>query len=192
MLGGSRQDRTTICMCRSLASSHCLAFFFFFSFCWPCRCADHPIASSPHRLSYAITLLTNPSDELIPPVLQLINAVSFAALDHELSYTQAASFLCKLSRQRDPSSSDVVSLIVDMFWVTEIQYETCAPEKLEDLCALAKAIIVCEQPPTTPHLPLNNITSLPSGPSKDLIHTHTLCGNANWTIIRRKDSSPRH
>jgi hypothetical protein len=105
------------------------------------------------RLGYAMTLFTNPSNELIPPVLQLINAVAFAALDHELTHAEAAGFLCRLAGQQPQTtatSSDVITLIVDMFWVTEVQYETCNPEKLGDLHALARAIIVSRPQMTTP------------------------------------------
>ncbi|KAG0207939.1 THO complex subunit 2, partial [Mortierella sp. GBA43] len=100
--------------------------------------------SDEDLLGYAMTLFTNPSNELIPPVLQLINAVAFAALDHELTHAEAAGFLCRLAGQQPETtatSSDVITLIVDMFWVTEVQYETCNPEKLGDLHALARAII---------------------------------------------------
>ncbi|KAG0017608.1 THO complex subunit 2 [Entomortierella chlamydospora] len=99
-------------------------------------------------LNYATAILNTLSNDLPHPVAAVIQLVLLEALSNGLTTTQVASFLSQLSGRRSgPSSADVASIIVDLFWVMEVEIEVenenraTNSGRLEKLCLLAKAII---------------------------------------------------
>lgn len=101
------------------------------------------------RLNYATTILNTPSNDLPHPVATVIQLVLLEGLIGDLDTKDVARFFSVLSSRRlEPSSADVASIIVDLFWVMEVEIEVDNESRatnsgrLEKLCALAKDIIV--------------------------------------------------
>ncbi|KAG0265306.1 THO complex subunit 2 [Mortierella polycephala] len=99
-------------------------------------------AWNQNRLSHAVTLLSTPTDDILHPVMPIIQEILHAALNDDLSTADVAAFLSRLStKQPDTCMADVSTIIVDLIWVIEIENEQGGSVSKEKLRLLTTAII---------------------------------------------------